>query len=900
VAPCTRMLAITALLLASWSAGEAWAQPAPLVSREVVTGFTRPVAFIQDPSNPRVQYVVEQGGRIRVLLDGALHDTDFLDLTGIVSTGFEQGVLGLAMPADYGTSGRAYVNFTDAGGNTVVARFLRSPTNPLAADPGSRFDFRWPGGNAFITQPADTHNGGTMRFGPDGALYIGTGDGGGSNDAQHNAQNPASLLGKMLRLDEHVFPNDPNGYFAPIDNPFPNGNAPAALDEIWAFGLRNPWKFSFDDPRLGGTGALVIGDVGQGAREEIDYEPAGAGGRNYGWRLREGTIAGEAGVTPPAAFTPLVEPLLDYPHSVGLSVVGGVVYRGTLLDPFYVGRYFYGDFATGKVFSVALTVDAQTGEATATDIREHTAELGGATALGSISAIETDSFGEMYIVSYNGWIVRIESSLVDGDADTLPDWWERRYGLDATVAAGADGAGGDPDADGVVNADEYARGGHPRGFHKRYLAEGATSSFFDVSVNMVNPGPQRAFAAVQFLDSSGAVISQSYPMPTKRRLSVNPKGQPTLDTAEFSTVVESDQPLVVSRSMRWDAATRYGSHAEQAVNAPSREWFLAEGATHSGFNLFYLLQNPNTLPTDVEVRYLRPSPLPPITRRYTVGPTSRTTIWVNLEDPGLASTDVSAAIATLDGQGIVVERALYLDAGGVTFGAGHDGAGVTAPALEWFLAEGATGDYVDLFVLIANPNTSAADVECRFLLPSGQVITRTFTVAGQSRQNVWVDSDPELAATDVSTVVRSTNGVPIVVERAIWWPGTFDTWHEGHVSAGTTVTASRWALAEGASQVPEQSDTYILFANVGTQSDVVSVELLFEDRPPAVQTFEMPANSRFTLHVVDYFPEAVHHRYGAIVSSTRGQPIVVESAIYSDAPGVRWAAGANLLATPLP
>jgi hypothetical protein len=274
---------------------------------------------------------------------------------------------------------------------------------------------------------------------------------------------------------------------------------------------------------------------------------------------------------------------------------------------------------------------------------------------------------------------------------------------------------------------------------------------------------------------------------------------------------------------------------------------------------------------------------------------------VNLEDPGLAATDVSAAIATTDGRDIVVERAMYLNTGGKLFGAGHDGTGVTTPALEWFLAEGATGDFFDLFVLIANPNAAAADVECRFLLPNGTVVTRRVNVAGNSRQTVWVDlEDPQLARADLSTVVRSTNGVPIVVERVMWWPGSVASWHEGHVSRGATSAATRWALAEGAVVGRDEASTYILFANVGTASDIVTVQLLFEDRPPVWQTFDVAPNSRFTLNVADFFPEAFHRRFGAIVSTVRGQPIVVEGAVYSNASGTTWAAGSNLLATPIP
>jgi len=270
-------------------------------------------------------------------------------------------------------------------------------------------------------------------------------------------------------------------------------------------------------------------------------------------------------------------------------------------------------------------------------------------------------------------------------------------------------------------------------------------------------------------------------------------------------VIESDQPVVVDRTMSWDA-TGYGSHAETSIAAPATTWYLAEGATHSGFSLFYLIQNPH--PTDaaqVRVRYLLPTGAP-LEKIHTVPPHSRYNIWVNLEQipegsgqRPFASIDVSAVLESLNGVPVIVERAMYLDRPGQLFAAGHEGAGVTAPATRWFLAEGATGTYFDLFVLVANPAAVAAPVMATFLMPDGTTITRHYTVGPSSRFNIWVDvEDPRLADTAVSTIVESTAGVPIIVERAMWWPGpTSATWTEAHDSAGSTVTGEVWALAEG-------------------------------------------------------------------------------------------------------
>jgi glucose/arabinose dehydrogenase len=369
---------------------------AQVMTRVVASGLTAPVDFVQDPSDRTVQYVVEQGGRIRVLKNGVLQAADFLNLAGKISSGGERGLLGLAFPPDYLASGRFYVNFTNPQGHTVVARFRRSAT-PLVADPLSRFDLAW-GGVRYITQPYSNHNGGHMAFGPDGYLYIGMGDGGGGNDPNHYAQSRTSRLGKVLRIDVSVPDTDTIGFRVPPDNPFVG----TTLPEIWSYGVRNPWKFSFDDPALGGTGALVIGDVGQSAWEEIDYEPSRRGGRNYGWRNYEGTHANVQ--TLPPAYTPLTSPVHEYSHSMGSSITAGYVYRGALLGSAARGRFFFGDFVTGRIWSIALTVQS-TGEAVASDLIEHTA--GQSAPFGNISSFGADAAGELYIVSYSGTVRQI-------------------------------------------------------------------------------------------------------------------------------------------------------------------------------------------------------------------------------------------------------------------------------------------------------------------------------------------------------------------------------------------------------------------------------------------------------------------------------------------------------------
>jgi glucose/arabinose dehydrogenase len=388
----------------------------PLGSRVYATGFNAPLAFVQDPTDATVQLVVEQGGRVRVVRSGTLLPTDFLDLRDSISSGGERGLLGLAFAPDYPSSGRVYVNFTNRDGNTVVARFKRSD-NPQLADRASRFDLRWgsPSAPAFITQPFANHNGGNLVFGPDGFLYIGLGDGGSGDDPAHRAQTPSELLGKMLRIDVNVADSDLVGYRIPAGNPFLTSGPTGTRAEIWSFGLRNPWRYTFDDPARGGTGALVIGDVGQDRWEEIDYEPAGRGGRNYGWRNREG--AHDNVTSRPPAYQPLIEPIHEYDHTVGQSVTGGYVYRGRALGAEYRGRYFFADFIQGRVWSIGLTVGSN-GEASTSNLREHTSELGGGTPIGNVSSFGIDADGELYIVGYSrGAILRVTAPVV---APTTP------------------------------------------------------------------------------------------------------------------------------------------------------------------------------------------------------------------------------------------------------------------------------------------------------------------------------------------------------------------------------------------------------------------------------------------------------------------------------------------------
>ena len=350
----------------------------PLKTEVFVTGLSAPLLVTFAPGDSTRVFIVEQGGRIKLVRNDSLLPDPFLNINSLVSSGSERGLLGLAFHPDYQSNGQFFVNFTNTSGNTVVRRYNVS-ANPDSADASSGFNI------ITINQPFSNHNGGMIAFGPvDGYLYIGMGDGGSANDPGNRAQNKKELLGKMLRID--VDSGSPYGI--PGDNPFvsDNGYSP----EIWALGLRNPWRFSFDRA----TGDMYIGDVGQNIIEEIDYQAgSSSGGENYGWRLKEGSncFIPSTGCDTIAGLT---DPVAEYTHG-GIpnkcSVTGGYVYRGCAI-PDLQGTYFYGDFCSGVNWSIRYD------GTTITDSTNRTAELGLGTV--AISSYGEDYYGELYICSY--------------------------------------------------------------------------------------------------------------------------------------------------------------------------------------------------------------------------------------------------------------------------------------------------------------------------------------------------------------------------------------------------------------------------------------------------------------------------------------------------------------------
>jgi hypothetical protein len=478
--------------------------------------------------------------------------------------------------------------------------------------------------------------------------------------------------------------------------------------------------------------------------------------------------------------------------------------------------------------------------------------------------------------------------------------WETAYALDPTSAADA---ALDPDGDGRTSLQEYQANTHPNGTFARYFAEGSDNAFFSTKFSFVNPGSSPAHVQVRRLTSEGTQETTSLTIAPVRQGGL---WRMTFDSPmDFSTTIESDQPIVADRSMSWGQDWRVsapgitaGSHGETAIEAPTTTWYLAEGATHGAFDLFYLLQNPNEIDAQVTIEYLRPAPASPVIKTYTVGAHSRRTIWVDAEGPELEATDVSAKI-TAD-RPIIVERSMYMSGAAGPFIAGHNGAGVTTPATRWFLAEGATGEFFDMYVLVANPNDTAAALTVTYLLPEGSPIVKTYTVGARSRLTISVEGeDPRLASTAVSTIVES-NTQPVIVERAMWWP--YHAWYESHLSAGATSTGTRWAFADGgnfSTGLDSGTETYVLIANTSDQPGSATVRLLFPSAEPREQVVELRPNSRVNVRIADVFPSELNlGSYGAIIESS-GVPIVVERATYETVKGVIWSAGYAALATKL-
>ena len=509
-----------------------------------------------------------------------------------------------------------------------------------------------------------------------------------------------------------------------------------------------------------------------------------------------------------------------------------------------------------------------------------------------LTGFVADAQGRSTALSFNTAV----NAGTDSDSDGLLDSFEGCFGLDQNSGAGDNGPGGDPDGDGLNNLQEQAGGTHPRGFFTRYLAEGVTNAFFQTRVGLFDIGsPQGATTNIRIQPEGAPERSFCTIVPSLGRRTLTPEDTAAFGSAPFATIVESDHELVVDRTMMWGAGS-YGSHTETAVVAPSTTWTLAEGATGWRFSLFYLLQNPSDQDAQVAVNYLRGASDPVLTRVYNVPARQRRTIPVDDEQfPAgsgirpLASTDVSARINVTNGVPIIVERAMYMSPDDQPFGAGHAASGVAALATSWFFAEGSTGTFFDEFILLANPGASPANVTITFSPENRGPVIRTYTVAPNSRSTVWVDEIPTLGATALSATVTST--VPIVAERAMWWPGTGESWREAHVSAGATSSGPRWAVADLELGGPYDANSFVLIYGGGTGT------IYFDDGSAPVACGSS-SGGRFTLHV-NACPGVAGKRYVSIIVEGNSTT-VVERATYYNTGGELFGAGGGALATRLP
>jgi glucose/arabinose dehydrogenase len=437
--PISALMLLTGLALLLTGIN-AWAGPR-IMLEPIVSGLRNPVDINHAGDGSGRIFVVEQAGQIQIIKNGILENTPFLDIRDRVLTGSrnsERGLLGVAFHPEYISNGYFYVNYTSksragvaGAGDTIIARYEVSAANPDLADPNSEAIV------LHIEQPYSNHNAGKLLFSPiDGYLYIPLGDGGSGGDPENRSQDTSTLLGKVLRID--VDSDAP--YAIPPDNPFIDD--PDTRDEIWALGMRNPWRFSFD--RLNGD--MYLGDVGQGKWEEIDYQAAGSsGGINYGWRCREG--AHNYNFSAECAELTLTDPIAEYGRDDGRSVTGGFVYRGAKYLALY-GQYFYGDFITGRVWTIMKLGPNSWSEPNLARDTDH-----------RISSFGEDESGELYLADReenNGTLYRI-IDVCEGD-------FEDKGILDGTDVANVaadffpsecDGdCQNDLNQDGLVNSDD--------------------------------------------------------------------------------------------------------------------------------------------------------------------------------------------------------------------------------------------------------------------------------------------------------------------------------------------------------------------------------------------------------------------------------------------------------------
>lgn len=946
----------------------------------VVSGLSMPMAFAFAPDG-RV-LVAERAGRLRVVKQGALLSQAALTLS--VATNGERGLMSVAIDPEFATNGWVYLYYTTATLPAVnrVSRFTMVGDTAAVASEVIVFED--------VASTGGYHNGGWIDIGPDGRLYISTGDA----QVPENSSRLDNVKGKILRLER-------SGAIPP-DNPFV-GQA-GARPEILAYGLRNPFRAAF-----GPDGRLFVGDVGQDAFEEVNIVSTG-GGNNFGWPSTEGAT-NAAGITSPV-YAYVTDPTASitlgaftttavYPAAYRNVLFFGDFMRDTVsvlrestpggavtVEAFDSGRdalvsmrrgpdgYLYVASLFGGAISRLDTVreptnptislsfapaSAKPGElvtlvarvtpgefpsSTNTSVLADFSLMGGASAqllrddgqggdlaandgtwtyqttlpwLGpgtiDVSATATDAEGRRASATTALTVAPVPPTsppAPDPTLQAIADQCASMFGLQSTPGALFGGITADADGDGRSNQVECVEGSHPRGYFAQYFAEGATGALFDATLSLTNPRPSHvgvcascdapAHVQLNFLRADGVVIREHMLIPAATQATVRLSEVPGLERAEFSIDIEADAPVLAERTMSWHAGQR-GAHAEHGISTASAAWYFAEGATHNGFELFYLLANTGDEPARVQATYLLPAGQLPITVEYEVAPRSRRTIWVNHERPELAVTDVSAHFTS--NRPIIVERAMYLSSPAGGWSAGHAAAGVTSTASTWMFAEGATGDYFNTYLLLANPSPTPADVVVSYLRPGGVApLLMRYVVGAWERVTIDVERQhPALSDTAVSMTVTVAAGPGIIAERAMWWPGPqSNTWTEAHVSPGASAGDTEWGIGGGSVGGPTAAETYILVANVTERSGVARLTVLTSHGVSWPLDVPMPPQARVSVPVGLWFPGIANETFGATVQAIGPNPVslVVERSTYSNSAHGRWTAGTNALGTPAP
>jgi methionine-rich copper-binding protein CopC len=480
----------------------------------------------------------------------------------------------------------------------------------------------------------------------------------------------------------------------------------------------------------------------------------------------------------------------------------------------------------------------------------------------------------------------------DTDNDTMPDAWETFFGLNPNDPADA---AADPDGDGLTNAQEFAAGRHPFGLFARYFAEGSTG-FFDTDLAVLNLSTTAtAHVSVALLDESGHVTSQQITLAPRGRRSVS------LDTilgtaAAVSIIVESDVAIAADRAMTW-GTSGVGLSLDSGAAAPATTWYFAEGAT-GPFLLYYLFENPGATAATVTVRYLRELG-GPITKTRMLPPHSRTTVFVNDEDPGLAVSSLGAVVTS--DLPILAERAMYMLSNG-TFGGGSASSGSSTLSTQWYFGEGATGPFFHAFLSMINPGVTPATATVTYHLNDGSTASRDYNVPAAGRRTVYFNSEAEsaglapLAHGPVWFTVRSTQ--PILGERAMWW-STWP-WYEGHAAAGSTMSDVAWGVAEGRHGGPMDDQTYVLVGNTTTTAGQVRVSVIPDTGAVLTRDLDIAAGARLTLNIGSLFdlPES---RFSVTVESLGATPVplAVDYARYRSVNGLPFSGGGAAPAVPL-